>query len=297
MNQTGQDATTQPKGTRTLLERVEFVSSSAAWGVAFALMYVFNPGHTFEELRDGRMHKEKAEHSPLDSPSEHSWLKTASDSSRACEEARNVLASEENRQKVIDEKSKVMLTVSALLLAAISAILPHVAFRWLLLVPFGLTCATIYLLLMYFRTCTVQSPDPSSIDWSDARAAESAIAKAQLEASADLEPQNGLRVGVQRAARRTLILALLALMPSVAMLASSPSEDRLIETLRDHIEIRELLTGPRGEQGPPGRPGDPGAPGPQGPRGEAGPPGPAGPPASRPLLEDNVSEGPLFNSN
>lgn len=250
MSQTGQDATTQPKGTPTLLGRIEFVAASAAWGVTFALMYIFNPGHTFKELRDGRMHKKKAEHSPLDSSSEHSWLETASDPSMACEEARNVLASEEHRQKVIDEKSKVMLTVSALLLAAISAVLPHVAFRWLLLVPFGLTCATIYLLLMYFRTCTVQSPDPSSIDWSDARAAQSAIARAQLDASADLEPQNGLRVGVQRAARRTLILALLALMPSVAMLAFSPSQVKLIETLRDRTEIRELLDGQRCEQCP-----------------------------------------------
>jgi len=297
MSQTDPDAPLQTNGTPTPIGRIESVASSTAWCVAFALMYVFNPGHSFKELRDGRMHYEKAERASSDSPSAHSWLENASDLNLACEEARNALGREENRQKVIDEKSKVMLTVSALLLAAISAVLPHVAFRWLLLVPFGLTFATIYLLLMYFRTCTVQSPDAGAIDWSDSRTARTAIAKAQLRISADLEPQNGLRVGVQRAARRTLILGLLALMPSVVMLAFSPSENRLIETLHDHIEIRELLTGPRGEQGPPGRPGEPGATGAQGPRGETGPPGPAGPPASRPLPEDSVSEGPLLNSN
>lgn len=292
MSQTEHDAAIQSHGTPTLLGRIESVASSAAWGVAFALMYVFNPGHRFKELRDGRMHYKKAEHAQPGSPSEHSWLENAIDLDMACEEAQNAFVREEKRQKVIDEKSKVMLTVSALLLAAISAVLPHVAFRWLLLVPFGLTCVTIYLLLMYFRTCAVQSPDASSIDWSDARTAKTAVAKAWLEASADLEPQNGLRVGVQRAARRTLILGLLALMPSVAMLAFSPSQDQLMETLRDHVEIRKLLIGPPGVQGPSGRPGDPGATGPRGPSGAEGPPGPQGPPASQPPPVEELSESP-----
>ena len=72
------------------------------------------------------------------------------DADLAIEEARRVAEREESRREIVDDKSKVMLTV-ALLLAANAALLPH-ASSVASAIPLCFVFVAVFLPLMYFRT-------------------------------------------------------------------------------------------------------------------------------------------------
>jgi hypothetical protein len=92
-----------------------------------------------------------------------------------------------------------------------------------------------------------------------------------------LGPINNFRVGIQRAARRAVVLAVVLMLPSLIVAAfGNPKESSLAEEIEQNAELHSLLRGPAGPAGPEGPVGPMGPPGPQGAQGPTelqGPPG------------------------
>jgi hypothetical protein len=259
--------------TKPWLERAETWVSDAAYRVAFWLVYFLNPGHSYDEIRDGQMRHT--------TPSAPVVLPDGTDAELALDEARREAEREEGRRAIIDDKSKVMLTVSTLLLAANSALLPFLPIRWIGFIPICFVLAAIFLTLMYFRTYRTECVDPTKVDWADKAKAQLDIARVEFECARKMGPQNDLRVGVHKAARRALILALASVVPVLLTVAFVTPDDALVKRIETDAKVRALLQGPMGVAGPVGPVGPQGLPGPTGPAGAQGPTGPMGPPGLR----------------
>ena len=261
---------------RSVAERIETIATWVAYRITFLVLAVLNPGHTLREVLNGRM-----QHDDIKAPPD---LAAVGDASTAIEEARRAWLDEEQRRSIIDDKSKSLLTISALLLAANAALLPHVHPRWVGLLPIIPVIATIFLMLMYVRTYKSRVVDRSRMKWTLGRddvARELAVE--YFACAADSGLVNDFRVGVQRAARRAVLLAVgLMLLPVALAAFGGPNQSGFVDELKQDVELRSLLQGPPGPAGPTGPigpvgpPGMPGAPGPIGPQGPVGPPGPRG---------------------
>lgn len=261
---------------KPLIERTEGAASRAAYRCTYWLLSILNPGHTIEEIRQGKM----------DGARPAMKLPPSADSDIALNEARRAQESEEMRRAIVDDKSKVLLTVSALLLAANTAILPHTLWG---LVPLFFVFAAVFLTLMYFRTYKSKCVDYEKVEWQKTAAeVKLQLAREVFDCAQSMEPVNNLRVGVHRGARRALILAVICMIPSLVVLAQPRNAiDPLVERIERDARVRALLVGPQGPAGPTGsmgpqgpqgavgRTGPQGSVGPQGPIGPIGPPGPA----------------------
>ncbi len=279
-----------PKQSR--LQQVEALAQSLAYRLTYWLLACLNPGHTLKEVRQGRMEHETANGAPQ--------LPDTADADAAIEESSRAFGAEERRREILDDKSKFLLTAGALLIAANAVLLPYISPRWIGLLPVVPMIAAVFLILMYFRTYTVRIVNWKSLDWScTSDELKREVAKEQFLCTLDLEPVNAFRVGVQRGARRAVVVALFLMVPSLTLATfSGENQDGLTERIRQHTELRTLLQGPpgptgpacpagttgltgpkglAGQQGPPGPKGEPGPQGPPGPKGEPGPQGPTGP--------------------
>jgi hypothetical protein len=249
------------------MNAAEDVATRCVYRVTYWIIFILNPGHTYAEIRDGAMvHTTNGE--PWVVPDE-------ADPALALEEARRESEREEKRKQAIDDKSKVMLTVSALLLTANVALLPHLPIRWFGFIPLCFVLAAVFLTLMYFRTDRTGVVVPSKVDWTDRDKTRLALARSEFTCAARMGPRNDLRVGVHKAARRALLLALAAMALVLISLAIVKPIDPLVRRIQTDAEVRRLLQGPVGPVGPSGPRGAVGQPGP---RGLPGPIGPAGPP-------------------
>lgn len=255
--------------TKPWLERAETLVSDAAYRVAYGLVYFLNPGHSYQEIRDGEMRHA--------TPSAPVVLPESADAELALDEARREAERQEGRREAIDDKSKVMLTVSTLLLVANSALLPFLPVRWIGFIPICFVLAAVFLTLMYFRTYRIECVDPSTVDWADKGKAQLDLARVEFECARRMGPQNDLRVGVHKAARRALILALASVLPVVLTVAFITPDDALVRRIETDANVRALLQGPTGAAGPTGPVGPQGATGATGPIGQQGVPGPTGP--------------------
>ena len=218
-----------------------------AYGAVYAFLSVLNHGHSYQEIRDGSLNHAAADHKMV--------LPDNADADFAMEEARRVAEREESRREVVDDKSKVMLTVSALLLAANAALLPHAPLRWLALIPLCFVFVAVFLLLMYFRTYKSEVVQYTDVDWTDLNEAKLAIARSEFACAESMSPQNDLRIGVHRAARRSLVLALAFMAPVLLTVVSIKPSDPLVNRIQADAKLRALLQGPPGAIGPMGPPG------------------------------------------
>ena len=246
--------------------------------VTWALLKVLNPGHSFYEVWKGRMESARGR-STL-------GIESSSDPELARSSSEAAQTEEIERREVIDSKSKVLLTVSALLLAGNTALLPHLSPRWLGLIPFVPILTAVFLILMYFRTGVRSVVDWDKVDWSkDPETIKRDLAQQQFKCAFDMESVNSFQVGIHRGARRSVVLAVLLLLPLAVFAVSQPSDGDLVKRLQNDAELRQLLQGPPGSTGQRGPAGPEGPAGPAGPRGMQGspglpgPPGPAGSPA------------------
>jgi hypothetical protein len=266
---------------------VEQLAQTCFWSFAYCLLYILNPGHTYREIRDGQ----------LDSKSGAFPLTSDANAELALEESRRAMEREESRRQIVDDKGKVLLTVSALLFAANAALLPHLPWKALGLLPIAFVFSSVFLTLMYFRTYKTHVVDYKSLDWSQGKVELSRkLAQELFDCAAKEVPINDLRIGMHRGARRALVIASVAMIPVLCAVAFSPqSADPFIERIEKDSHVRELLRGPSGLPGPTGPAGPQGsagpmgktgpmglqgAPGPRGPQGSIGPRGPAGASAS-----------------
>lgn len=218
-----------------------------AYGAVYAFLSVLNHGHSYQEIRDGSLSHAMAGDKVV--------LPDNADADLAIEEARRVAEREESRREVVDDKSKVMLTVSALLLAANAALLPHAPLRWLALIPLCFVFVAVFLLLMYFRTYKLEVVHYKNVNWTDPNKARLAIAQSEFACAESMSPQNDLRIGVHRAARRSLVLALAFMAPVLLTVVSIKPTDPLVNRIQADAKLRALLQGPPGAIGPMGPPG------------------------------------------
>ena len=253
--------------TRTWTERLEPYAQEGTYRLVYWLLFVFNPGHTLKEIRDGAMDREIQK---IDLPD-------GADASLALEEAHRAAAYEETRRGIVDEKSKVLLTVSALLLAANAALLPRAPVAGV--IPLLCVFVATFLTLMYFRTYTTTVVDYRTVNWSkESDEVRIQIARKQFACVDGMARVNEYRVGVHRGARRALIAAVVSmLLVSTAVVSLSKRTDPLVERIEKDAEVRALLQGPQGPIGPPGPMGSSGPRGPAGPLGPVGAVGPRGP--------------------
>jgi len=257
------------KTTKSWIVRIDDWASHAAYSVAHAMLFVLNHGHTYKEFRAGQLSHAKARDAVT--------LPDDADAELALEEARSATEREENRREVVDDKSKVMLTVSALLLAANAALLPQAPVRWLAFIPLCFVFVAVFLLLMYFRTYQSEVVDHAGMNWADSDKAKLALARIEFACAEKMGPQNDLRIGVHRAARRSLVLALAFMVPVLVTVAWVKPAAPLLKRIQTDAEVRALLQGPTGVAGPVGPVGPQGATGATGPIGPQGAPGSTGP--------------------
>lgn len=235
--------------------------------LVYLLMLILNPGHQYREVRNGKMEKPKENHT--DHVVDIVW----SDANFLLDEARRLSQREHDRTDSINDKSRTLLTISGLMFAANAAIVPHISSPALGLFPLCFILASVFLTIMYFRTYTVRTLSIEGIDATCTTRAKTDIANIEIKCHQELALQNDLRIGVHRAARRSLILGLASILLVAWLGAFAPRRDPVLDRLRSDAELRHLLVGPRGE---PGEPGQPGPQGPPGPIGKDGPPGPQG---------------------
>jgi len=246
--------------------------------LTWAVLAVLNPGHSFKEVWDGKMESSGDQSNPE--------ITENTDPDLAFEQGKIAQREEVARRAIVEDKSKVFLTISALLLAGNAALLPHMHPRWIGIMPLLPIIAAVFLALMYFRTSVVAVVVRYSVDWSnDPAKIKRMLAREQFKCAADMELSNDFRVGIYRAARRAVILAIFLLIPAVAsaVFTAKDEESLINEVQRDaelprNAELPQLLQGPSGAVGPAGPAGEQGLEGKVGPRGPAGPRGPQGKP-------------------
>jgi hypothetical protein len=256
-----------------LFESLEGYGTSCHNGITYILLFVLNPGHTYEEVKTRRMRAKDSEAQVL--PEDDMNLTSARDS----------YEKEVERKRIVDDKMRLLLTVSALLAAACAAVASGVGVKWLVVPPFALTLTSLFLVLYYFAVDTIDQPDYAEPD-------ERKQAESYSRCRASLSLSNNFKVGIYRASSRAASLGVVLLFFVFiysAFVGTSRFEQKLIRSLQDSAELRDLLRGP---QGPAGAKGERGS---EGPQGAQGPPGPQGAPGKgvvvpqRPL-EDGAKE-------
>lgn len=226
------------------IEKLEGRLTELLHRFTFALLYVLNPGHRLTEVRKGkclRVAGDRVDTGTCIPPGNAD--KEVLDLCAA--EVRRLLEQQGGRRAYLDDKSKVLLTISGIILAANAALLPHLPVKWLGLFPIAGLLIVIFLLLRYFRTGTYMAVGLAS-DWQTVAGAKRDIALQELECERDWSASNEFLVGVQRAGYRALLLSLAAEIVVLASVAfSSPPVDALNRQLTDGAALRALLQGPR----------------------------------------------------
>jgi len=217
-------------------------------------LLILNPGHTYAEVKDGKMHV------PADFKS-----KFRKDENATVKSACAYFDEEVKRSQVIDEKNKVLLTVAALLLAACSVIASNIEPKWLALLPLIPTVISIFLILVHFGIRSIPIPDYGKKN--------KELTNSYFDCMEEYDQANCFRVGIYLASCRAVtigVLLLLVVFIYFAFTKESSSEDKLIRTMQNSTELLNRLRGPQGPAGPKGERGA------EGPQGIQGLPGPTG---------------------
>ena len=160
----------------------------------YVFLFVLNPGHTYAEVKDGKMHV------PADFKSKF----RSDDTNATVESARAYFEEEVKRSQIIDEKNKILLTITALLVAANAAVTSSIEPKWLILVPLIPTVISIFLILVHFGVQPVPIPDYGK--------SNEELAKSYYDCMEKYSRANGFRVGVYRTSCRAATMGVLLLL-------------------------------------------------------------------------------------
>lgn len=227
---------------------LEMLGGRVCCWLTWLLMMVLNPAHSREEIRKQEM---DYIHQDTEAAAES---ETATTDFRY-ESAFSYYKTEIDRGRSIDEKNKVLLTAAALLLATVGALAPKVAPAWLVVLPAVPVLITLYLVLVHFGVQAVPVPQ-----WDCRRTSCDDDAKRKLidsffSGGRSLGIKNDFRVGVYRAALRSLLVGVgLITLLFVAVVMSPSDESDILKKLQENREVRELLRGVPGPPGPRGMP-------------------------------------------
>jgi len=225
--------------------------------ITYVLLFVLNPDHRYIEVQKEKM--VLSNNSKNDTP-------TNAGSNLNINAAREYYDREVKRSQAIDEKNRVLLTITALLVAANAIIASNIEPKWLVCIPLIPTMISIFLILFHFDVQSISIPEYEIID-------EIKLAESFSKCRKSLSSSNDFRVGIYRASRRSVILSVLLLMIIFIYFAfhrDITTEDKLIKSMKNNIELQFLLRGPQEPAGPKGEQGEEGS------QGIQGPPGPTG---------------------
>jgi hypothetical protein len=195
------------------------------------------------------------------------------------ESARAYFNEEIKRSQIIDEKNKVLLTITALLVAADAAIATNIELKWLILVPLIPTVISIFLTLVHFGVQSVPIPAYEKKN--------EELINSYFDCMEKYQQANGFRVGIYLASCRAAtfgVLLLLGVFIYFAFAGDFSTEDKLFKTIRNNTELQNCLRGPQGTSGPKGERGEEGL------QGIQGPPGPQGTPGKVVIIPETLSE-------
>lgn len=254
--------------------KIEVFCSHCVSIFVFVALFCLNPGHKYSEIRNACLEQKEKPH-------ELSCTAAISDGNASLlfQETTRITQGEEDRKTAIDDKSKVLLTVAALLVAGISTLAQYANPHWIIAFPMLPALVTVVLIIVYFRIQHIGIIDLSKIQWGDNETgAKVELARQYLNHANYLSPQNDFRAGIYRAAARSLLIAVMLFFPVFIFGSFSQSDGgKILTLLRANAELRRELLGPVGPQGPVGQQGPHGAQGPVGPEGKRGLMGPPGP--------------------
>lgn len=233
----------------------------------YVFLFVLNPGYTYAEVKDGKTHVSAD-------------FKSKFRENGTVESARAYFKEEVKRSQVIDEKNKVLLTITALLVAANAAIASIIKLKWLILVPLIPTVISIFLILVHFGIQSIPIPDYGKKN--------EELMISYFDCMEKYSQANCLRVGIYLASCRAAtfgVIFLLVVFIHFAFTGDSSSEDKLFKTIRNNTELQNLLRGPQGPTGPKGERGA------EGPQGIQGHPGPQGAPGTFVVPQSRLENG------
>jgi hypothetical protein len=185
----------------------------------------------------------------------------------------------EKRKALVDDKNKVFLGISSLLLPLVTAVIPRLPCPPVGIIPLVFLFITAYLILTHFGVGTYNVPELKADQLNGTKEEIEKLMISEYIESADINSDRvDFYVDLFRAARRSLLLGLFALVV-IAAHGSWPSasleseEERIAKKIRSDEKLINILRGPKGDTGVPGPRGERGPRGDRGPRGEPGPKG------------------------
>lgn len=180
---------------------------------------------------------------------------------KVLEFARETYERAEKRKALIDDKNKVFLGISAILLPLITAIIPRLPYPFVGILPLIFLFVTAYLILIHFGVGIYTFPElkANQITGSEDEIKKLLIAEYYESANVNNDRLD-FYVDLFRVARRSLMLGLFFLVV-IAIHGAWPNaslnseEERIVKKLRSDERLINLLRGPKGDPGPPGEPG------------------------------------------
>lgn len=222
-----------------LFEAVESCGTKLTNLFTYALLFVLNPGHRYNEIVAKCLFHEDNAHTETE---ESTWDNGVSEdiASLQVDESRERWKEEEERRKIIDDKSKMLLTVAALLVAAIAALFPHVDPRWISLLPLLPVITCVYLVLMHFQVQHAKHVDAKTVNnLRRVTGPRLELAREYLSCAEFSAPRNDYRVGIYRAAARSLLLGLFLFLPVFFVAGFEKSNRRTPKAPREEHNHKE----------------------------------------------------------
>jgi len=211
-------------------------------------LFFLNPGHRFIEVAKQEMQYQEEQ------TAANNEINHEIDAEMAITLASSYFQEEVDRGKAIDEKNKILLTVATLFLASAAIMAPSVAPKWLVLIPQSPIMISIYLVLVHFGVQSMPVPDWKIVHaCQNDEEAKRKLATEYFNNGDRLCPKNDFRVGIYRASIRSMIIGILLFFPLfVIFSASPPSDNKIIDKIKNDKQLQLILRGPTGPQGPSG---------------------------------------------
>ena len=204
--------------------------------LTWVFMLFLNPGHKLIEVKKMEMIEQQSK-----THHEDNFLQEDPDFLYEC--LHSHYQTEVDRARIIDEKNRILLTVSTLMLAVVAVIGTKVELHWLILIPVIPIVIAIYLILIHFGVQRIHEPNWESVkNFKSKDKAKKILAKDFLRCHEILSHKNNFRVGLYRAGLRALLIGLgLMLLLFFVVILNHSKANNLEKSLQGNKEIDEML--------------------------------------------------------
>lgn len=180
--------------------QLETVATIFINGFVFIILFFLNPGHKYSEIQKSCLENKNLAHEFPENPVANIDL-LLSESARVWE-------GEEGRTKSIDDKSKILLTVSSILIAGTFTLSRYIDHSWILLFSMFFPLISVFLILIYFKIHNIPVINLKDVDWNSCENdLKVALAHQYIDCANYLSPRNDYRAGIYRTASRSILIA------------------------------------------------------------------------------------------